>query len=210
MNPTIFVIPCKKIEWFYNFTTLQFQSLTKWSFIQITIIHVNISSQVGDNRRLGFGQRMNSSTIHDNICSHIYKKYHLKSYHKDIKYHMTVNIKFRCSYGEVDGYLLPLSSEQTEMAAWPIKKKTLDGSVYLLVPLWNWCPSIFNRKSSMKLSSHKMSDVSMSSKRGCLHHGPWSRQKDHLGLHQWAGRFLSITGWDPSVCNSNRLHVHIH
>ena len=48
---------------------------------------------------------------------------------------MTVNIKFRCSYGEVDGYLLPLSSEQTEMAAWPIKKKTLDGSVYLLVPL---------------------------------------------------------------------------
>ena len=26
---------------------------------------------------------------------------------------------------------------------------------------------------------------------------------------QWLGRFLGITGWDPSVCKSNRLHVHI-
>ena len=26
---------------------------------------------------------------------------------------------------------------------------------------------------------------------------------------QWSGRFLGITGWDPSVCKSNRLHVDI-
>ena len=26
---------------------------------------------------------------------------------------------------------------------------------------------------------------------------------------QWSGRFLSITGWEPSVCKSNRLHVDI-
>ena len=26
---------------------------------------------------------------------------------------------------------------------------------------------------------------------------------------QWSGRFLGIIGWDPSVCKSNRLHVHI-
>ena len=28
-------------------------------------------------------------------------------------------------------------------------------------------------------------------------------------LHQWLGSFLSINGWDPSVCKSNRLHVDI-
>ena len=32
----------------------------------------------------------------------------------------------------------------------------------------------------------------------------------YQSLHQWSGRFLgTIIGWDPSVCNSNRLHVHI-
>ena len=40
-----------------------------------------------------FGQHMNSSIIHDNIRSLIRKKYHPKSYHRDIKYHMTLNIK---------------------------------------------------------------------------------------------------------------------
>ena len=29
------------------------------------------------------------------------------------------------------------------------------------------------------------------------------------GSDQWSGRFLGITGWDPSVCKSNRLHVDI-
>ena len=38
---------------------------------------------------------MNSSIIHDNICSLIYKKCHLESYHSAIiKYHMTLNIIF--------------------------------------------------------------------------------------------------------------------
>ena len=30
-----------------------------------------------------------------------------------------------------------------------------------------------------------------------------------VGQRQWPGRFLGITGWNPSVCKSNRLHVHI-
>ena len=30
-----------------------------------------------------------------------------------------------------------------------------------------------------------------------------------LFLVQWSGRFLGVTGWDPSVWKSNRLHVHI-
>ena len=29
------------------------------------------------------------------------------------------------------------------------------------------------------------------------------------GQGQWLGRFFSIIGWDPSVCKSNRLDVHI-
>ena len=28
-------------------------------------------------------------------------------------------------------------------------------------------------------------------------------------VKQWLGRFLSITGWDPSVCKFNQLYVHI-
>ena len=59
------------------------------SFIQISIIHDNISSQVGDERRFN---GWNSSTIHDNICSLlIHKKHHPKSYPSDIKSHMTLN-----------------------------------------------------------------------------------------------------------------------
>ena len=37
---------------------------------------------------------MNSSIVHDNICSLIHEKCHPKSYHVDIKYHMTLNIIF--------------------------------------------------------------------------------------------------------------------
>ena len=37
------------------------------------------------------GQWMNSSIIHDSICKLIHKKCHMKSYHSDIKYHMTLN-----------------------------------------------------------------------------------------------------------------------
>ena len=34
---------------------------------------------------------MNSSIIHDNICSVIHKKCHSKNYHSDVKYHTTLN-----------------------------------------------------------------------------------------------------------------------
>ena len=37
---------------------------------------------------------MNSSIIPDNICSLIHKKGHLKSYHSDKIYHMTLNFIF--------------------------------------------------------------------------------------------------------------------
>ena len=45
-----------------------------------------------DKRRQGYSQGMNSSIIHDNICSFIHKKCHSKSYHSDIKHNMTLNI----------------------------------------------------------------------------------------------------------------------
>ena len=38
----------------YRFTVLQLQSLTKWNFIQISIIHDNISSQVADKGKVGY------------------------------------------------------------------------------------------------------------------------------------------------------------
>ena len=54
------------------------------SFILILIICDNISSQVAHKRRQGFGQWMNS------YFSLTHKQCHLKSYHSDIKYHMTL------------------------------------------------------------------------------------------------------------------------
>ena len=75
----------------YSFTMLQLRSLIKWSLIQISIIADNISSQVVDKRWQGFGQWMNSSIIHDNICSLMHKKCHPES---DIKHHMTRIIIF--------------------------------------------------------------------------------------------------------------------
>ena len=68
-------------------------SLTKWFFIQISIIHDNISSQMSEKKRQGFGHRMKSSIIHSNACSLIHKRCHSKRYHSDIKYHMTLNSK---------------------------------------------------------------------------------------------------------------------
>ena len=58
--------------WDYRFTASQSLSRTKWVFIQIAIIHDNISSQVADKRREGLGQWMNASIIHDNIHSFTY------------------------------------------------------------------------------------------------------------------------------------------
>ena len=94
LNPTLFVIPCVFLG-DYRFTVLQSLSLSKFFFIiQTSIIHDNISLQVGDDRRQGFDQWMNSSIIHDSICSLIYKKCHPKSDHGDIQYRMTLNIIF--------------------------------------------------------------------------------------------------------------------
>ena len=40
--------------------------------------------------------------------------------------------------------------------------------------------------------------------------GHWRLQSWTLTHAQWSGRFLGIiTGWDPSVCKSNRFHVDI-
>ena len=77
-----------------RFTMWHLLSLTKWFFIQTSIIHDNISSQVIDKRRYIFDQWMNSSIIYDNICSLIHRKCHPKSYHSDIKFHMTLDIIF--------------------------------------------------------------------------------------------------------------------
>ena len=78
----------------YRFTVLQLLSLMKWSFIQISIIHDNISSQVSEQEKIGFGRLINSSIVHANICSLICKKCHPNSYHSDIIYHMTLIIVF--------------------------------------------------------------------------------------------------------------------
>ena len=77
-----------------RFSMVQLLSLTKWIFHPNSIIHDNISSQVVEKRRHGFGQWMSSSIIHDNIYSLLYKKWHPKSYHSHIKYYMTLNIIF--------------------------------------------------------------------------------------------------------------------
>jgi hypothetical protein len=61
-------------------------------FIQISIIHDNISQQVADKRRKGSGQWMNSSIIHDNICSLIHRNCHPYCFHIDIKYHMALHV----------------------------------------------------------------------------------------------------------------------
>jgi hypothetical protein len=73
---------------------LELLSLIKYFFIQISIIHDNISSQVGDKRRHVFDQWMNSFIIHDSICKLTYKKRHLKLCRNNIKYYMTLNIIF--------------------------------------------------------------------------------------------------------------------
>jgi hypothetical protein len=41
-----------------------------------------------------FGHWMNSSIVHDSICKLIHKTCHLRSYHGDINYHVTLDIIF--------------------------------------------------------------------------------------------------------------------
>ena len=78
----------------YRFAVLQLLSLTEWFFIQISIIHDNISLHVDYKRRQGFGQWIDSSIIQDNICSLVNKKCHPKSYCNDTKYYMALTIIF--------------------------------------------------------------------------------------------------------------------
>ena len=98
VNPTLFVVPSKKKLDDYRFAMLQLLSLMKLCFIQILIIHDNISSQVVKKRSLVFGQWMNSSSIHDKFCPPIHKKCHPKSYCCDIKCHMTLNVLLSVVY----------------------------------------------------------------------------------------------------------------
>ena len=44
--------------------------------------------------KVGFGQWMNLSIIHDNVCSLLHKKCRPKRHHGDLKYHMTLIIMF--------------------------------------------------------------------------------------------------------------------
>ena len=78
----------------------------------MTIFHHKLLTREG---RV-FVQWMNSSIIHDNICSLIHKKCHSKKYNSDIKYHMTLNnivcvtdevVRYRVCGGHVN---LPLFS----------------------------------------------------------------------------------------------------
>ena len=97
MSPTLNVHPTLFVNVFlgdYRFTVLQLLSLTKWCFIQISITHDAISSQVADKRRQGFGQWMNSSIIRDCNCKLLHRKCHPKSCHIDIEFRMTLNIMF--------------------------------------------------------------------------------------------------------------------
>ena len=41
-----------------------------------------------------FGQWMNSSIIHDSMCSLMHKRCHPKGYHRDIRYHVTLTTIF--------------------------------------------------------------------------------------------------------------------
>ena len=77
----------------YRFTVLQLLSLTKWLFIQISIIHDNISSQVAGRVLANGWTHLSSITV----CVHVFiisviPKFTIVTY--DIKYHMTLNIIF--------------------------------------------------------------------------------------------------------------------
>ena len=91
VNPTLCIISCQKKM---GGAVIDLLSLTKISFIQISIIHDNIPWQVVDKRRHGLDPWMNSSIIHDSSCKLTRKKWHLESYHSGIEYHMTLNIIF--------------------------------------------------------------------------------------------------------------------
>ena len=93
VNPASFVSPYRYFGGEYRFTVLQLMSLTKWFSIQfqssMTTIYHKLLRREGRVLTNGW-----LPIIHDNICSLIYKKCHLKSYHSDIKYLRTLKITF--------------------------------------------------------------------------------------------------------------------
>ena len=76
----------------YGWTFIDFL-FGKWKWVSYVNKGLSNSSCICSGG-IGFGQWMNSSIIHDNICSVIHKKCHPKSCHSDIKHHMTLNIIF--------------------------------------------------------------------------------------------------------------------
>jgi hypothetical protein len=75
VNPTLLVIPCKffgRIIIYDVAVNVTYHVV----FIQISIIHDNISSQVANKDYHEIGQWTISSIIHDIICSLIQKKCH--------------------------------------------------------------------------------------------------------------------------------------
>ena len=91
VNPTLFVIPCKFFWW-----ALQIYSVVVTVTYHV-IFHPNFNhswqyffTSCWQEKEKGYGQWMNSSIIHDNICSLIHKKCHLKSHDSDIKNHMAL------------------------------------------------------------------------------------------------------------------------
>ena len=82
----------------------------------LSTIHDNISSQVAEMRRQGYGQWINSSIIHDN-SSLLHEKCHPESFHGDIKYHMIPNIiSSRVVVSGSQLLLLYLSQNSSHMA----------------------------------------------------------------------------------------------
>ena len=102
VNPTLFVITCKKIGGIHIFTKLQLLSIIEWFFIRLLIIHDNISSQVHYHlihTREGrvLDQWMNSSIIHHpwQCFVHLFRSSVIqKGYRSDIEYHTTLNTIF--------------------------------------------------------------------------------------------------------------------
>jgi hypothetical protein len=71
---------------------------------------------------------MNSPIIHDEICSLIHKKCHPKSYHSDIKYHMTLTTIFSVAWLKeaINGENWPLvTDEPLEISAWSSKLREI-------------------------------------------------------------------------------------
>ena len=86
VNPTLFFTPSK----FHG--GLKAYDVAK--IVPHQVIFIQISSRVADKRSQGFGQWMNSSIIHDNICPPIHRKCHPKGYHSDMIYNIALNFIF--------------------------------------------------------------------------------------------------------------------